>query len=63
MLSNLPLVILLSKLAISHAEHIPASLFGQPKNICPAGDQLYAVNGYPGTPHVSTPFQNEYIRP
>jgi len=60
---SLPLIILLAQIALFQSQPIPTSPFGSAAKICAQGDKPYSVNGYPGTPHVSTPFQDEYVSP
>ena len=60
---SLPLIILLAQIALFHSQPIPPSPFGSAAVICAQGDIPYSVNGYPGTPHISTPFQDEYVSP
>ena len=43
---------------------IPPSPFGDPSDICPQRNNInYAVDGFPGTPFILTPFRETFVNP
>ena len=58
------LLVALSVLSAGLAQTIPASPYGAPKDICPpVNGGAYAVDNFPGTPFVITPFKDTFANP